>query len=269
MMHARRVFALIVLPIVALLLAQYVARDSQCFARTEITRGIDAIVAIAKIAALVSGAVFASQCARLIGTDNGVGKAWRLLSLWQGAYACGQVLLSYYPFVLHKPAIPPTPGDAFFFLGYAFVIVALVQFIRAYQETGFALGRIREHAVFLLAPSFAFAIAFIFVLLPIARGHDPIGAILVNVGYPLADLVICLPAVLLLRMTMRFRGGRLWEVWATILGGILFGAAGDVVFAYVSTNDAKSIAPLEDLFFVLCYALPAYGSYVQKKVVST
>jgi hypothetical protein len=113
-----------------------------------------------------------------------------------------------------------------------------------------------------------FAVIGYATLVPIAMANAPFAERLVNVGYPLLDLVALIPTLVLLRITLRFRGGQVWRVWGVLLVGILCAMGGDVLFADTSSENAQKIGPLADLAFTLGYALCAYGARLQFELVA-
>jgi hypothetical protein len=76
------------------------------------------------------------------------------------------------------------------------------------------------------------------------------------------------PTVILLQITLRFRGGRVWTVWATLLAGVLSSAAGDVLFADPTEHTQKLVGPLVDLLFIYGYWFSALGAKRQYELMS-
>jgi hypothetical protein len=105
------------------------------------------------------------------------------------------------------------------------------------------------------------------VLVPIATAEAPLTEQLLNLGYPTLDLILMVPAFVLLRLMLRLRGGQLWLVWARILGGVFFMAVGDILFAYFTTLEFSAIDPLLDLSFAYAYILIAWGAHTQYALV--
>src|SRR5437588_859196 len=55
------------------------------------------------------------------------------------------------------------------------------------------------------------------LLAPIIRSADAPLAKTLNLVYPALDLVLLVPAIVLLRITSRFRGGAVWHIWLALL----------------------------------------------------
>jgi hypothetical protein len=96
----------------------------------------------------------------------------------------------------------------------------------------------------------------------------PLGERVLNVGYPVVDLLTLIPAAILLRITLAFRGGHVWRVWGAILAGIALTATADVAFADVSPAHVAAVGWMVDLFGILAYACCAYGTWLQFELVA-
>jgi hypothetical protein len=60
----------------------------------------------------------------------------------------------------------------------------------------------------------------------------------------------------------------LWRVWALLLLGFCFIAAGDILFAYLTTLGLDALDPLLHLVFVCAYVLIAWGVFEQRRIVA-
>ena len=262
------VLAVWVTAVSSFFLAAQLGREAPLFTTLLTAARIAPFASFAKLAAQLLGCIFAARAARRHEAGGVVRTAWTWMSAWLGCWFAGQLVLAAYERILH--VVPPLPslGDGLFIAGYVFVIAALFRFASAYRASGFAVGGARDHALVALAACAVFAALAYVILLPIALAPTPLGARLINVGYPLLDLGIFIPALVLLRITIRFRGGHVWRVWGALLVGIVFAAGGDLMFADVSQVNVAAIAPLADLFFILGYTFCAYGTWLQYELVS-
>lgn len=249
-----------------LFLGRQLAGDSSLFRTVLTPRLLDPIGSVAKIVPLSTGLVYAARCVGRYERGSTVRRAWIAMTLWFLGFFVGQCVLSSYRLFLDRAAPVPCAGDWFFFAGYAAVIVAAWVFVSAYRASGFPVGSRTEHAGIAAGATLLFALFVARRLLPIALEPTPIGERIVNVGYPLTDLVLLVPTLVLLRITIAFRGGRVWTVWAATLVGILLFTAGDVLFA--NTEAGETLSGLLDWLFVMGYAGSAYGAMLQHALVS-
>ena len=255
--------------VVVFYLAQFHWRESPLFQGVLSDERVHPFIHLGKLAPQVLGAWWASRCAAHHEKGSAARRTWRWMSAWLASWALGQLGLASYVVFVH--ALPPVPsvGDAFFFLGYGFVIVALFGFVRTYRASGFATGGgPGESAVITAALCALFGVVGYEVLWPLAFASIPVTEKVVNLGYPALDLVTLIPASIVLAITLRFRGGQVWRVWAALLVGIGFATGGDILFADTSPENAHLIGPLADLTFTLGYLFCAYGTRLQYELVS-
>jgi hypothetical protein len=255
--------------VVLFFLAQFRWHQAPLFRDVLTDARVHPFIHLAKLTPQVLGAWWAGKCAGHHEAGSAAQRTWRWMSAWLASWAVGQLGLATYAVVLHTAPPLPSVGDGFFFLGYGFVIVALFGFVRTYRASGFATGGgPLESSIITAALCAIFAVVFTLVLLPIAVAPTPLTERLVNVGYPALDLVTLIPVAILLAITLRFRGGKVWRVWAALLAGIGFATGGDILFADTSPENVAMIGSLADLTFTLGYVLCAYGARLQLELVS-
>jgi hypothetical protein len=249
-------------------LAQQLGRKTHLFTDIITPQRIAPFGSLAKLAPQLLGSVFAWLCASRYEKGNSARRAWIFMSAWLGCWFLGQVVLAGYENLLHRAAPVPSLGDVFFTAGYVFVILALFAFVSAYRASGFAVGSTRELASIALGACAVFALVGYEVLVPVATAKTPGRERLVTVGYPVLDLIALIPAIVLFRITIAFRGGQVWRVWAALLAGILFAMGGDVVFSDLTPAHVEAIGPLADLLFILGYSFCGYGMRLQYELVA-
>jgi hypothetical protein len=221
-----------------------------------------------KLACLVLGTVYAFRVTRRLDRANRARRPWLLVGLWLASFTVGQLALSYYALVLHR--LPPLPsiGDPPFVLGYLLMLAAGVDFVRAYRSTGFPIGSARELGAIAAAAAVVLALVGAPLLEPIASADVPAAERLINLTYPVLDLAALVLALVLLRVTLVFRGGKVWHVWAVLNAGFVSMSAGDVLFAYLSSAKKASVQPFVDLTLLLGYLFAALGTVLQDELLS-
>jgi predicted Rdx family selenoprotein len=195
----------------AFFLAQQLGRQTHLFTDVLTPPRVLPFGSLAKLAPQFLGSVFAGLCAGRYEKGNSARRAWTLMSAWLGCWFLGQVVLSGYGNLLHRAAPIPSLGDVFFIAGYVFVIVALFAFISAYRASGFAVGSTRELVSIALGACAVFGVVGYEVLVAAATAKTPGAERLVTVGYPVLDLIALIPAIVLFRITIAFRGGQVWR----------------------------------------------------------
>lgn len=259
------VFVLVLCAVVALLyLGLFAVPQLPFFASTQSMALLTLAGSWSKLIALVTAAVFAYRSAVALGRGNGASGAWMTLAAGLGAYSIGQATLACF---LTVTGVSPFPsfGDIFFMLAYPLLIAALIRFAVAYARSGFPTGG-------LVSVGIATAVAAVVIayplLAPIARTPAAPLTTFLNLAYPLLDLALLVPAVVLLSLTAKFKGGAVWRIWAALLTGVLFTVFGDVAYAWLSVVGVKGLDPLVHALYLVAYGSIALGASVQFGLVA-
>lgn len=225
--------------------------------------------AVADVLVLALASAAALLNARGFERDNPARLSWWLLAAGLGGFWLGETLEGTY--TLRGRESPfPGPADVFFLAAYPLILAALFLFLRAYRASG--LADLGGRAV--LVTAVAVAAAGLPLLVPVLRAPLPVAERVVSAAYGLFDLAALVPLLLLLRLTWRFRGGRVWPVWASLLFGFLLTFVGDVLVAYwqiVLGERAEATAERLDLassaVFTLSYLAIARGAWHQRALL--
>jgi hypothetical protein len=228
------------------------------------------IVGLVKLAFLAVGGVIALVNAARLGEGNLARPGWTRLGAGLLASAAGQATLCGYQFSSRGAAPFPSLADVFFLAGYPLLIAALVSFLRAYKAAGYPLGSLRQRLLLggLVGGAGLALAAFILYPILLKPGVAPLARLL-NAAYPILDLVLLIPVVLLLRATLPLRGGEVWRVWAALLAGFFCMWAGDVSFACFDALGVQSVDPLTHAMYVLSYGSLALGAVRQRELLAS
>lgn len=194
--------------------------------------------------------------------------AWQWLFPGFGALMAGQAIIAFYQFGLGLDEAPfPSIADVFFVLSYPLMIAALVLFLRAYLQSGFPVGSRPERigmavGILLLCAAIGYPI-----LKPLVSSEAVFLERLLNLLYPVMDGLLLIPTALLIRISVRFRGGAVWKIWATLLAGCVFLCIADVLFAWFSQLGRTDLVDLVDLTYLLSYGLFAQGVLYQRQLL--
>jgi len=194
--------------------------------------------------------------------------AWLLLSAGIVAICLGQAVFVTYQFFLDTEMPYPSLADVFFMLSYPLVIGGLILFLRAYKECGFPIGPPSERIWLGTAVALGCAVGGYPILKPlVTHPGEPLETLL-NVLYPILDCIVLILAVLLIRISLRFRGGTVWRVWSLLFAGFICLCAGDTLFSYFLRFNRLELGDLVDVLFLLGYGLIALGVVYQRKLVA-
>jgi hypothetical protein len=217
---------------------------------------------------LLLAASWAWACTRRFEKDNPIRPGWWRLGLGLTLLLCGQLVLAFYQLVVRVPIPFPSAADVLFVIAYPLLVAALVAFLRAYEEAGFPTGHRGERRLMGAIATLLCAFVAVPVLSPVLAAEAPVVEKVLNLLYPILDFVLLIPTVILLRLTLRFRGGPVGRIWLLLLLGFVFLCVGDVLFSYLSTLGQAALDPLVDAMYVLSYGSLAAGALLQLRILA-
>lgn len=227
------------------------------------------IAAVLRIVFLLLAAVYATRCYRSFEASNPVKGAWLLLLAGTWGFAGAQSILAFYQIGLRVDAPFPSLADAFFLPGTLLLAASLARFVWVYRRVGFPIAT-RNDLTLVLGATGVIVTAFVFVVArPVLESQATLVETALNIAYPTLDFLLLVPAVLLLRMALGMRGGRLWEVWMALVLGFICLAVGDILFAFFTSLGQSALDPLLDLLFGWSYILMARGLAAQVEILRT
>lgn len=266
MKHNPITMALLILCAIAaaLYIGRYAMPEAGIYGSMFSTRVLMIIGGWTKLAALVFAAVFAFRSAFAIGKGNPARSPWLVLAAGLTSYSFGQSTLVAYQ---TATGVSPFPSiaDVWFVAAYPLMIISLVMFTFAYAHSGFPMSGLLPAALgtALIAGGIAWPL-----LQPVLRTPAAPLALALNLAYPILDLLLLIPSVVLLTLTVRFRGGAVWRIWAAILAGIVFTVIGDICFAWFSGVGYQGIDPVVHAMYIIGYASLALGTSVQYQLLA-
>ncbi|MEM8931437.1 MAG: hypothetical protein AAGE94_09695 [Acidobacteriota bacterium] len=217
--------------------------------------------AFTKLSFLTAAAVHALVCARRIAS-----LAWKLMAAGFGGYALGQACLTVYQVVLHIPLPFPSWADLFFVSGSLVLVVALWVFLVELERTGCPLDLRRRLPTDLLWILGLGGVLSAWIVLPVFEQGIDVGTWL-SLVYPVTDLLLLVPAVLLYQVTAVFRGGFVRRVWTSLLIGMGLFLVGDLLFSRLTEQADPWLVWAVDMSFVSGYALVARACAMQSDLV--
>ncbi len=262
----RQVGAAVVVFSVLVFLAWGAAPDAALFREARTQHALLAFASVVKLGLLLSGALVAFACRDRLEEGNPARPAWALVSAGLFATLAGQLSLAPHQLVAGQSPFPSV-GDLFYVLSYPFVIAAFLVFLRAYREAGFPMGSVAERAAIVLGVAVLAVALAVVILRPVAAGGADLLERILNVAYPLLDLVLLLPLALLLRVALRLGRSRVGLVWGELLAGFVFLCASDIFFAYFTALGQQHLDAYTHASFVLAYGLVAGGAQPQLRLL--
>jgi len=213
-------------------------------------------------AACVATAFVSSvSCSRRYGfglSSRGFESVWSLFTVGTGLWILAEATWAVYYFILKIPVPYPSVADVFYVGGYLPIIAGLIGYLDMFR-VGLSKRRL---GVALVAIAVAVALAFTFVL-PIELGQN-LSAInvLMDMLYPVLDLVLVSLTFLSLAI---FYGGTIAKWWIIFGVGAILYVIGDEFFLYQVANHTYYNGSVDDLIFLLGYLTFALAFYVHRK----
>jgi hypothetical protein len=265
--HAANLVWFSTLALVAFFLGQALFPQASLYSRILATRTIDWIGAIPKVVLPALSAIAAWGIARRFEARNPARLAWTLFAWGLFGLCLGQAVLTWY-FAIGQGGIFPSIGDLFFVVGSVAVVVSLAAFVRAYAASDFPIGPPGQLWRIGIAATALGALLVFPLLRPVLAAPAAPMEKALNFAYPALDFLMLIPALILVWITVRFRGGKLAKVWTSLLAGILFTAAGDILFGYTSNVGLKGLGPWIDAVYILAYGCLAASVYYQRDLLT-
>ena len=265
---ASRLLALVTALCAALFVGQAAFPQARLYTSDGYARAAFVMGSTLKPLLLLLSALWAWACTRRFEGENPIRPAWRRLSLGLTFLLVGQLVLACYQLFLHVPIPFPSGADLFFVVAYPLLVSALVAFIRAYEEAGFPTGPPGERRAIGAITALVCVLVAVPLLGPVLAANVPLLEKLLNLLYPLLDFVLLVPTVILIRLSLRFRGGPVGRIWLLLLFGFVFLCFGDVLFGYLSALGQTALDPLVDGMYILAYGFVAGGALLQLRLLT-
>ena len=221
----------------------------------------------ASLLVLFLSAWFAHRNALSFSSENPARLPWRLLSLGLSAFLIGDLIYAYYELVLSVQTPLASLAEVFYFASTMMLVLAELAFLQAYRKTGLPIDfRLEVGLTGLAAGMIGLAGTAVFVL-PIFRRSEVRLEELIHIAHPLTKVVLLSLAVILLRITWKLNGGRVWHIWLALVLGLLALWVADLLFAYTTLLEVRELQVPADLAYLLSYLLLAEGSLRQRELM--
>jgi hypothetical protein len=198
--------------------------------------------------------------------------AWLLLFIGMILFFCAECTYGALEviFKVDVNTVFPTIADLFWTVAYAPIFVGLILLVTGYRKSGLSFGRPWVYALGLVV--FLFAIMVISKRLFTPIMNDPETGRLakcIYLYYPVADLFVIIPAMVLSYITYLFGKSLISRPWRYIALGFLCMTTFDIVYSYLSWNDMYSPGNYLDLLQNLSYLLIGLGGFYQKELLES
>ena len=195
---------------------------------------------------------------RTYGFSSQHGKAFLLITLGYASWLIGESIWVFYDFVLHISPFP-SPADFFYVAAYPLIAWGLIKEIKLAEIKFENINKGVLAGVGLLSLIFIVAVTYFELIL----AYDPMGTFIDNLAliYGFGNLILIIPAILLLVMAWEYKGGKIFMPWIFIFLGLTLTLTADTLYAVFLDPYLENTYPYEsmDLLWIAGYLLVALG----------
>jgi hypothetical protein len=164
----------------------------------------------------------------------------------------------------------PGIADLFWTIGYIPIFVAMYMMFSGYKKSGLPMGK---PSLYLAISSIIFVIAFLiiyFLLIPIIKDNETtVLAKFLYMFYPIADLLIVIPAAILVYITSLFGSAVITKPWRYLTIGFILFTISDLLYAYLDWEGLYGDGNLIDLGWNIGYMLIAMSGLHQYLLIKS
>jgi hypothetical protein len=195
--------------------------------------------------------------------------AWLLLLIGFTLDFLGEFMYGFLERVMHVDVekVYPTIADAFWLAGYIPFFIAMFILINGYKRTGLPMGNWKKYlAGGLFFVVIASGLIYLLLIPMIKDTETNLLAKIVNVYYPVADMVLIVPAVALTLIVSSFGQSRLSLPWKFLSVSFMAMGLADILYSYLSWIEQYGSGNYIDLLWNASYLLAALAGSYQKEL---
>ena len=192
------------------------------------------------------------------GPGSKLAQPWICFAVGLGFWFLGELTWGIYSLVLNVDIPYPSLADAFWLIGYIPLLLALALYLLLMRPA-------ISVKVFVVALAIVLALGAVFstfVLIPAVTEEAETLAKLIDIAYPLLDLIML---VLSAMCFMIFAESRLETTWLLLNAGFIMFALGDSIFSYTTAQGLYYEGHSLELFFHLGDLMLALAFYIHIK----
>lgn len=197
-------------------------------------------------------------------------KAWLLILAGIFLYAVAEITYAILELIVKKDMNEtfPSLADIFWCTGYIPLLWGMGMMFIGYKQSGFPLGNVKLYGILSVIVLILFAVIFYYVLIPIFQDPETTGLqLFFSMYYPIADIIIVIPALVLMYITSLFGRGKISLPWRYLAIGFFSFTIADLLYSYQVWQGIYTGGSLIDLFWNIGYLIMALAAIYQKQLV--
>ncbi len=198
--------------------------------------------------------------------------SWLLILIGIVFYFAAETIYGIFDFVLKLDAdeLFPTIADWFWLVGYIPIFMGLALLTNRYRKSGFPMGSIKRQTLTMSAILILFLLVIWFVLVPILNDNTlTVIEKFFYLFYPIADLLIVTPALLLVLITSLYGKGLISKPWKLLAFGFVIFTIADLLYSYLDFNSLYSSGSVIDIGWNVGYLLIALAGFYQIELIGS
>ena len=198
--------------------------------------------------------------------------AWIMLLIGMVLFLAAETTYGFLEVIMNIDVneVFPTLADYFWMAGYLPIFIGLVMLVIGYKKSGFSFGSKSTYTFGISCFVLVTALIIYKLLIPIIQDPETERlAKFVYLYYPIADLFIIIPAMILAYITNLFGKGLISRPWRYIAVGFLCMTTFDIIYSYLSWNDMYGPGNFLDLLQNISYLLIGLGGIFQKELIES
>jgi hypothetical protein len=186
-----------------------------------------------------------------------------LLLLGEASYAVQELFLG-----LDMDELYPSIADVAWSLGYLPLLAGLLLLLNGYLKAGFPMGSFAKYLVAALAVLGlgTFLIVTLFSPILVDETLTP-RAVFFYLYYPLADLLLLIPALILALITVNLGRSLLARPWLLVAGGFVLLGVADIAYSYLDWQGLYGPGNAIDFAWFAAYCLIGLAGHYQARLV--
>lgn len=198
--------------------------------------------------------------------------AWMMILLGIFISFAAETIYAYLEIVaqMNMNEVFPAVADYFWCAGYIPLFTGLGMMFIGYKKSGFPMGNSKLYSALALLFFLLSVTVIYFLLIPVVS--DPETELLAKIFYlfyPIADLLLVIPAVILMYITSLFGFGKISKPWKFLAFGFILFTIADLLYSYLGWQDLYGNGNLIDVAWNAGYLFIGLAALYQRELVES
>jgi hypothetical protein len=185
--------------------------------------------------------------------------------LAESTYAALEIIFS-----VDVNAITPTIADYIWCAGYIPMFIGLIIMYVGYKKSGFLMGKTKLYTILSPIILILFSAVVYYLLIPIIKDTETKTITkFFYLFYPIGDLFLVLPTLVLMYITSLFGKGIISKPWKYLALGFICFTVADLIYSYLSWLDIYKSGNIIDVAWNVGYLLIGLSGLYQMELIES